>query len=110
MADLKKIGQLLVLLGGIVGLLFGILIAMNMGFVLLPGVGLVGFIGSLVTGAILILLSLIVLATSGVVNIPALKFDNNWIVLLILGILMYIFGGDLGAILVIIGAILYVVK
>ena len=110
MADLKKIGQLLVLLGGIVGLLFGILIAMNMGFVLLPGVGLVGFIGSLVTGVILILLSLIVLATSGVVDIPALKFDNNWIVLLILGILMYIFGGDLGAILVIIGAILYVVK
>ncbi|UCH03841.1 MAG: hypothetical protein JSW05_09635 [Candidatus Thorarchaeota archaeon] len=110
MADLKKIGQLLVLLGGIVGLLFGILIAMNMGFVLLPGVGLVGFIGSLVTGVILILLSLIVLATSGAVNIPALKFDNNWIVLLILGILMYIFGGDLGAILVIIGAILYVVK
>ncbi|MHA2601626.1 MAG: hypothetical protein AM324_005785 [Candidatus Thorarchaeota archaeon SMTZ1-83] len=110
MADLKKIGQLLVLLGGIVGLLFGILIALNMGFVLLPGVGLVGFIGSLVTGVILVLLSLIVLATSGAVNIPALKFDNNWIVLLILGILMYVFGGDLGAILVIIGAILYVVK
>jgi hypothetical protein len=110
MADLKKIGQLLVLLGGIVGLLFGILMALNMGFVLLPGVGLVGFIGSLVTGVILILLSLIVLATSGVVDIPALKFDNNWVVLLILGILMYIFGGDLGAILVIIGAILYVVK
>ncbi|MFX1415833.1 MAG: hypothetical protein ACFFC0_03425 [Promethearchaeota archaeon] len=110
MADLKKIGQLLVLLGGIVGLLFGILIALNMSFVLLPGVGLVGFIGSLVTGAILILLSLIVLATSGAVDIPALKFDNNWIVLLILGILMYIFGGDIGAILVIIGAILYVVK
>jgi hypothetical protein len=110
MADLKKIGQLLVLLGGIVGLLFGILMALNMGFVLLPGVGLVGFIGSLVTGVILILLSLIVLATSGVVDIPALKFDNNWIVILILGILMYIFGGDLGAILVIIGAILYVVK
>ncbi len=110
MADLKKIGQLLVLLGGIVGLLFGILIALNMGFVLLPGVGLVGFIGGLVTGIVLILLSLIVLATSGAVDIPALKFDNNWIVLLILGILMYIFGGDLGAILVIIGAILYVVK
>jgi len=110
MADLKKIGQLLVLLGGIVGLLFGILMALNMGFVLLPGVGLVGFIGSLVTGVILILLSLIVLATSGVVDIPALKFDNNWVVLLILGILMYIFGGDLGAILVIIGAIFYVVK
>ena len=90
MADLKKIGQLLVLLGGVVGLLFGILMALNMGFVLLPGVGLVGFIGGLVTGVILILLSLIVLATSGVVDIPALKFDNNWVMLLILGILMYI--------------------
>ncbi|MFX0044596.1 MAG: hypothetical protein ACFE8Z_01990 [Candidatus Hermodarchaeota archaeon] len=110
MADLKEIGQLLVLLGGVIGLLFGILIAMNMGLVFLPEVGLVGFIGGLFTGAILILLSLIVLATSGAVNIPALKFDNNWIVLLILGILMYIFGGDLGAILVIIGAILYIVK
>ncbi|MFW9800561.1 MAG: hypothetical protein ACFFD9_09000 [Candidatus Thorarchaeota archaeon] len=109
MANLKKIGELLVVLGGIIGLLFGILIAAGIGTYGLSLWGL-GVLEALVEGIILVLLSLIVLATSGVLNIPALKFDNNWIVLLILGVLMLIVSGGVAAILVIIGAILYVVK
>lgn len=102
-----KIGQLFVLLGGIVGLLFGIL------DVLLIANPLTGYFPTislglelLVIGIVLIVLSLAVLATSGTVNIKALKFDNNWVVLLILGILMYVFAGGIAAILVILGAIL----
>ncbi|MHA1909347.1 MAG: hypothetical protein ACW98Y_18765, partial [Candidatus Thorarchaeota archaeon] len=74
------------------------------------GWGLITFdflaLGGLINGIILIVISLIVLATSGVVDIPALKFDNSWIVILILGIVMWVFGGDLASILVILGAIL----
>ncbi|MHA1934759.1 MAG: hypothetical protein ACW97A_05720 [Candidatus Thorarchaeota archaeon] len=104
MADLKEISKWLVLLGGILGILYGVLQMANMGW------GLITFplfaLDGLIMGIILIVLSLIVLATSGVVDIPALKFDNNWVVILILGILMWIFGGDLASVLVIIGAIL----
>jgi len=109
MADLKKIGELLVIIGGIVGLILGITQALNLGTF---GIGLwgIGILGPLIEGIILIILSLIVLVTSGVLNIPALKFDNNWLVLLIFGILMLLFNGGIGALLVIIGAILYVVK
>ncbi|MFW9889375.1 MAG: hypothetical protein ACFFER_14400 [Candidatus Thorarchaeota archaeon] len=109
MADLKKIGELLVIIGGIVGLILGITQALDLGTF---GIGLwgIGVLGGLVEGIILIILSLIVLVTSGVLNIPALKFDNNWLVLLIFGILMLLFSGGIGALLVIIGAILYVVK
>jgi hypothetical protein len=102
-----KIGQLFVLLGGIVGLLFGImdiLLIANplMGY--LPSISL--GLSMLIVGIVLIVLSLATLATSGAVNIKALKFGNNWVVLLILGILMYVFAGGIGAILVILGAIL----
>jgi hypothetical protein len=109
MANLKKIGELLVLLGGIVGLILGIAQALNFGTF---GIGLwgIGILGPFIEGILLVLLSLIVLATSGVLNIPALKFDNNWLVLLIFGVLMLLFNGGIGALLVIIGAILYVVK
>lgn len=109
MADLKEISKILVMLGGILGVIFGILKAL-----LITGWGWVSFpllaLGGVVEGIILIFVSLIVLATSGIVKIPALKFDNNWVILLILGIVMWIFGGDLGSILVIVGAILLVVK
>lgn len=109
MADLKEISKILVMLGGILGVIFGVLKALS-----ITGWGWVSFpllaLGGVVEGIILIVVSLIVLATSGVVKIPALKFDNNWIILLILGIVMWIFGGDLGSILVIVGAILLVVK
>ncbi|MHA2424194.1 MAG: hypothetical protein ACXAEF_05370 [Candidatus Thorarchaeota archaeon] len=104
MADFKEISKWLVLIGGILGLVFGILqvLLMPFGVITFPLFALDGMI----QGIILIVLSLIVLATSGVVNIPALKFDNNWIVILILGILMWVFGGDIASILVILGAIL----
>jgi hypothetical protein len=70
------------------------------------GLGLGGILGGIISGIILIVISLVTLATSGFVDIPALKLDKSWIVLLILGILIYIFGSSLGGILVIIGAIL----
>lgn len=101
-----KIAEILCLVGGLLGLLYGILQILGMGLALLPGLGLGGLLGGLISGIILLVLSLVVLATSGVVDIPALKMEKNWIIMLILGILLYVFGGGLPGILVIVGAIL----
>ena len=104
MADLKKIGELLVLLGGIVGLIEGILVVLGMGLTILPGLDFgLGIIG----GILGILFSLIALVNSGFIKIPALEFANKWLIILIMGILMYLFASGFGGILVIIGAILF---
>ena len=105
MADLKKIGELLVLLGGIVGLIEGILMIVGMGLAILPTVAL---LDPLITGILGILFSLIALVNSGFIKIPALEFSNKWLIILIMGILMYLFASGFGGILVIIGAILFV--
>ncbi|MFX1579859.1 MAG: hypothetical protein ACFFBJ_09455, partial [Promethearchaeota archaeon] len=105
MADLKNIGDLLILLGGIIGLIEGILTVLGIGVLaFLPYVpwGL----GPLITGILGILFSLIALVNSGTIKISALEFSNKWLVVLIMGILMYLFASGLGGALVIIGAIL----
>jgi len=106
MADLKKIGGLLVLLGGIIGIIEGILLILGMPLGILPGIGDFG-LGPLIWGILGILFSLIALVNSGFVKISALEFKNKWLVILIMGILMYIFASGFGGILVIIGAILF---
>ena len=109
MADLKKIGDLLVLLGALVGLIQGILWlipgAMPIGYVNLLG----GFLDGIVIGILAILFSLIALVNSGFLKISALDFGktNKFLVVLIIGILMVMFASDFGGILVIIGAILW---
>ena len=109
MADLKKIGDLLVLLGALIGLIQGILW-------LIPGaapIGLVnllgGFLDGIVIGIIAIVFSLIALVNSGFLKISALDFGktNKFLVVLIIGILMVLFASDFGGLLVLVGAILW---
>jgi hypothetical protein len=101
------VGEILVLIGAIISLIFGILMLFNLNFGFLPSLGLWAL--NLIFGIVVIILSLVTLATSGVINFPW-KLEKNWIMLLILGILLLIFGGDIGAVLVIIGAILLIFK
>ncbi len=110
-SDFEKIGMLLVILGGILGLLYGILTiaGMRIGFYN-PFEELLTVMGALVYGIIQIVLSLIVLATSGAIKAPSLKLSKNWFVILILGILLLVFAADLPAILIILGAILLALK
>ncbi len=105
-SDMTKISGILVVIGGLLCLLYGILNIIGAPFGILPGLGLGGILGGLIIGIIQIILGLVALATSGFVNIPALKLEKNWIILLILGIVMYLFAAGLPGILVIIGAIL----
>lgn len=107
-STIQRVGEILVLIGAIVSLIFGI-------FMLIPGIGwsaipiFWSYGLELIFGIVVIILSLITLATSGFIKFPW-KLEKNWIMLLILGILLLIFGGDIGAILVIIGAILLIFK
>jgi hypothetical protein len=110
MSDIKKIGDLLILLGGIIGLIEGILVALNMGLVFLPYYHIFGAGGYLIEGILGILFSLIALVNSGTIKIKMLEFSNKWLVVLIMGILMYLFASGIGGILVIIGSLLLLVK
>lgn len=105
-SSMTKLGELLIMIGAIVGLIYGIAAAINFDLLDPIPLGVEGFLGGIISGLILIVVSLVTLATSGVVDIKALKLEKNWIVLLVLGILIYIFGSSLGGFLVIIGAIL----
>jgi len=108
MSDMKKLGDLLILLGGIIGLIEGILVALGLSFLaFLPTVAWgLGW----VTGVLGIIFSLIALVNSGTIKIKALEFSNKWLVVLIMGILMYLFASTIGGILVIIGSILLLIK
>ncbi len=109
MSDLKKIGDILILIGGIVGLIEGILTAMSI--TTLAFLPYISFgLGPLITGILGIIFSLIALVNSGNLKLKALEFSNKWLVVLIMGILMYIFASGLGGALVIIGAILLLFK
>jgi len=110
MANMKEISKWFVIIGGIIGLIQAILFFIpDIGFSFYSGI-LSDSAYAVIQAIIAIILSLIALATSGVVEIRALKMDYSFIMLLIIGILMAIFGSDLGGILVIIGAILLLLK
>jgi hypothetical protein len=108
MSDLKKIGRLLVLIGGIIGIIEGVLMILGVPFISWPGIGWSTFgVNHVIVGILGILFSLIALVNSGAIEIKALEFHNKWLIILIMGILMYLFASGLGGILVIIGAILF---
>jgi hypothetical protein len=105
MSDLKKIGDLLILIGGILGLVEGVLSLLGnslLSFLPYADFGL----GPTITGILGILFSLIALVNSGTIKIKALEFSNKWLIVLVMGILMYLFASGLGGALVIVGAIL----
>ncbi|NWF95112.1 MAG: hypothetical protein HXY34_03130 [Candidatus Thorarchaeota archaeon] len=106
--DFQKAGQLLVTLGGIIGLLLGILWIVGAPFLLWVPFNM-GFLSNIIWGIVAIVISLIILATSGVIDIKSLKLQKNWLILLILGIILY-FPAGLAGIIVIIGAILMALK
>jgi hypothetical protein len=110
MSDLHKIGDILILIGGIIGLIEGILAILGWApFLPTLGWGAYGVTGMIV-GILGIIFSLIALVNSGTIKIKALEFSNKWLIVLIMGILMYLFASGIGGILVIIGSLLLLIK
>ncbi len=109
MADLKKIGDILILIGGIIGLIEGILQIMGWDPIL-PTWLTIFITDGMIMGILGIIFSLIALVNSGTIKIKALEFRNKWIVVIIMGILMYHFASTVGGVLVIIGSLLLLAK
>ncbi len=109
MADMKETSKILVILGGIVGLLEGILSFTGTwvgpwgGIFTDPGMAIIRIV-------VVVIFSLIALATSGAVEIKALKLQFNMVVLLVVGIVLLFFGASFGGILVVLGGILLLLK
>lgn len=110
-SDTFLVGQFLVVFGAIVSFVFGVLYLLNVGVgvTFLPSLDLIGILGAinnLLLGILLVILSLVTLATFGVLNIPRITLQNNLLVLFLLGVVTFLFGGTLGGALVVIGSIL----
>ena len=105
--EIKNIGRILALLGALVVLLFGIMdiIGSSVHFAQFY---IVGGLTGIVYGIILVIIALVVFASYGLLNI-SLKFKVSWIMLLIIAIIAYVFGGDLGALLLVLSAIVYLI-
>ncbi|MBD3157258.1 MAG: hypothetical protein GF309_00590 [Candidatus Lokiarchaeota archaeon] len=109
----QEFGNLLVVMGGIIGLIYGLLDILGWGTSIAGEFSILGPIlgpaANIVLGIVGIVVALIILATSGMVDIPALKMEKNWIILVILGIVLAILDAYIPGIIVIIGALLTVV-
>ncbi len=110
-SDTYFVGEVMIIFGAIISFVFGLLYFLNLGVSVsfLPFLniwGVLGAITNLFIGIVLILLSLITLTTLGVLKIPLLKLQRNVLAFLILGFVIYISGGTLGGVFIIIGAIL----
>jgi hypothetical protein len=105
--EIRNFGRILALLGAIVCIIWGILFIIGspyhfLEFNLVPG------LAAIIYGILLIIIGLIVLASYGIIDLSA-KFKVSWVMLLIVGIIALVFRGDLGALLLIIAAIVYLI-
>jgi hypothetical protein len=105
--EIKNLGRILALLGALVCLIFGVLYILGTPIAFASLYIIPGLTG-LVYGILLIILSLVVFASYGVIDL-SLKFKVSWIVILIVGIVAWILGGDIGALLLIISGIVYLI-
>lgn len=88
----SKTGDILVLVGAILGIIIGLLQILS----------IFGFLWGISS----IVISLIILATTEIVPIDMLALENNWVIILVLGIVLLIINSWLSGLLVIIGTLL----
>lgn len=100
----KQIGGYLAAIGGILSVVFAVL-----GLFSLVPVTTLGLLQPPLILILRMLVGLVVLATSGVLNIEALKLERSGVILLILGIILWPIGDPVSSIVIIIGAILMMI-
>lgn len=106
-SDLGKIVQLLAVIGGLITILYGVLAII--GGALSLFVFNIGGVPILVQGIIIIVVGFIVIASYGLVK-SKFAVKMNWLILFILGLIAYVFGGGIGALLIIIAAIIEIFR
>ncbi|MHA1966072.1 MAG: hypothetical protein ACW97G_15970 [Candidatus Thorarchaeota archaeon] len=100
----KQVGGYLVAIGGILAVVFAIL-----GIFSFVPVSTLGLLQPPLILILRMLVGLIILATSGVLNIEVLKMERSGIILLILGIILWPIGDPVSSIVTIVGAILMMI-
>lgn len=111
-SDARKIGEAFIVFGSVVSMLIGVLFIINFSSLLRFGFWYVNLhdmvvqVGDVLQGVLLISLSLLILDTCGAIKIPFIQLDYNWAIVLLLGLVMFLLGGHIGALIVVAGAVL----
>jgi len=106
MAKNAGLAKLLAIIGGIVIVVEAILGMLGKGVTSFVEFDFLVGLGSVIYGIIAIVIGLLILISTGVLGSKKAKLGFNGLVILVLGILGFLFGSNLGGVLVIIAAIL----
>ncbi len=106
MAKNDGLAKLLAIIGGIVIVVEAVLGMLGKAFSNFVELEFLGALGPIVYGIIAIVIGLLILISTGVLGSKKAKLGFNGVVILVLGILGFLFGSNIGGILVIIAAIL----
>ncbi len=114
MSNLSGIAKILAIIGGILSIFEGVMkILGKSGIGKVLDLSFLSFLAGLegiVLGIIAIVIGLLILISSGVVSSKRTSLGFNGVVLLILGILAFLFASELGGILTIVAAVLMFLK
>lgn len=110
--DALRIGEVMVLMGGGIDLVIGALFLLNFGVFVSFGIPYLDLsviflgLGSILQGLVLVILSVLVLRTRGSIHLDFIRPTRAWQSLLVIGFIMMLFGGHIGAIIIVLGAVL----
>lgn len=114
MSNLSGIAKILAIIGGILSIFEGVMkILGKSGIGKVLDLSFLSFLAGLegiVLGIIAIIIGLLILISSGVVSSKKTSLGFNGVVLLILGILAFLFASELGGVLTIVAAVLMFLK
>lgn len=104
--DLNYLVRVFAIVGGLLCVLFGFL-------TIIEGAGhgassierFAESVADIVAGIIVIVIGLLVLSSYGILDLPA-RIETTWLMLIVLGLIALIFGGDIGAVLLILAGFL----
>ena len=101
--------DILAIIGGIVAIIDGILTILGSTILQLVNFSIPSLervASGTIGGAILLVVGLIILASTGLISGFAVKVKTSWLVYLIFAIITYVFGSSLAALLLILAAII----
>ena len=100
--------RILSVVGAVLSIILGVLLFLNRSFLIGPLISIIPGL-PIIEGILTIIFGIIILTSYGIINIGP-KVSNDWPVLILFGILSLIFGGGIGAILIIIAGIIALVQ
>ncbi|MHA1754819.1 MAG: hypothetical protein ACTSYR_04810 [Candidatus Odinarchaeia archaeon] len=104
----NDIVRVLSVIGAVLSIIFGILVIIGSSVFIGPLITIIPGL-PIIEGILVIIFGIIILTSYGVIDVGP-KVSHDWPILLILGVLSLIFGGDIGAVLIIIAGIVSLIQ